>query len=103
MKIEFNDSALICPNCGNDNLHQNKVKVFFRDEEYSKTGEFIECSKQDTIPICNEDNPSPKSDGLLIQFSCEMCSSDPELAIYQHKGNTYFKWHTIRMPIMGEF
>ena len=103
MKVKLSDtSCLICPNCGNEFLHQHSVSVFFRDAEDSKTGKFARCTSKQIATIDDEDNPSPRRDGLLVQFSCETCNADPELAIYQHQGETYVQWHTMRMPIKGE-
>lgn len=103
MKVKFGEtSGLVCPSCGNEFLHQHTVSVFFRDAEDSKTGKFTRCSGQKIETIGGSENPSPRRDGLLLQFFCETCNADPELAIYQHKGSTYFEWYTMRMPVKGE-
>lgn len=43
-----------------------------------------------------DDNPSPRRQGLLIEFSCETCGMGKQhrhiLQIYQHKGQTYVEW-----------
>ena len=96
------EDGLICPKCGCDNLHQNEVSVFWRKQEDSAECASIGSSVLQTNYFVDPGrNPSPRRDGLLIKFYCEQCDADPELAIYQHKGTTYIKWHTIRMPVVS--
>lgn len=86
--------------CGNANLHQEQVKVYWREGEDSNLGRCVSSTKQKTEQFEHQSgNPSPRRDGLLIRFSCEHCFAEPELAIYQHKGATYMKWHSTRAEI----
>ena len=90
--------ALLCV-CGNNNLHQESVKLFWRDEDSDK-GTFIKSTQRHTDEHINpSENPSMRRDGLLIKFICEHCEAEPELAIYQHKGVTYTEWHSCRQLI----
>lgn len=56
-----------------------------------------------TFPSADTCNPSSRRQGLSIEFECEMCHGDMDdgkkntlppfqLAILQHKGNTYIEW-----------
>jgi hypothetical protein len=83
-------SYLICPGCGDPNLHQVKVEVFNRDREDSKTGLHVEIVGQ-TISLDEDikNSPSGRRDGLYIYFGCEECPEIVRLSIYQHKGTTY--------------
>ena len=53
-------------------------------------------SNADLIPVAvgtdQAENPSPRRDGVAIQFWCEACPSTPVLHIYQHKGDTMINW-----------
>lgn len=103
MKIEITDgNALLCPNCGGDYLHQRSASVFFRETDDSDTGKFVRCTSEKVHEISHIHNPSPRRDGVLIQFECEDCPADPELAIIQHKGATYVEWHSMRTPVQKD-
>lgn len=102
MKANINQyHGLICPSCNGENLHQRSAKVYFRDSEDSDTGKFVRCSNQKIESIPLDGNPSFRRDGLLLSFDCENCDAEPELAIFQHKGTTYIKWHSMRMVVEG--
>lgn len=90
------DTALVCPHCHNDWLHHFDVKVFWREGEDSKNGLVVETRpghlKTDSTGNCQRRNPSPRRDGLTIDFACENCTSLVTLSIYQHKGQTFSEW-----------
>jgi hypothetical protein len=87
---EYNDGAyvLLCPNCGGDYLHQVKTQVFEREED-SDEGQHITVERT-TFSFNSDirDNPSPRRQGITIEFTCEMCDSITYLHVYQHKGQT---------------
>jgi len=94
------DGTLLCPECGNPNLHHEKVEVFWRAEEDAPS-EGIACNTGDGFwvkaadPVLGfpvHENPSPRRNGLLINFTCEQCFLGKSLAIWQHKGFTYLEW-----------
>lgn len=104
MKVEITkDGGLVCPNCGSDYMHQRSVSVYFRASEDSELGKFIKCSSDSVHEISGANNPSRRRDGLLVQLDCEQCNADPELAILQHKGQTFMCWHSMRTPVKGDF
>lgn len=89
---------MVCPCCGGNNLHQVQVKAFFREENSSNDTRVL--IKQGYVTQhFNGENPSARRDGLRIQFECEHCEADPELAIVQHKGSTYIYWFSTRAPL----
>ena len=94
MNIQFGTyDVLDCPNCGEGNLHQGRIKIFEREEDndlchittVDDSGTHIEVGPGD-------DNPSKRRHGLLISFWCECCPARPTLGISQHKGSTYLQW-----------
>jgi len=93
------DQGLECPSCKGPNLHQHKVSVFWRANAESSDGYESFISTKQGREFLNKDNPSRDRDGLLIEFICEGCDADPELAIYQHKGITYFEWKSMRQLV----
>lgn len=93
VSLKFYQNGLHCP-CGFENLHHDRVTIFNREEDESRVRvaetDGISCvmSIQDNK---ESDNPSSRRDGIIIDFWCE-AGCKPRLAIYQHKGTTYFKW-----------
>jgi len=102
-EIELDSSALMCPVCKERSLHQKKVSVFWRDGEDSTCGKFVSSSLEesvvDTYFAGVHRNPSPRRDGMTIDFDCEICEAEPRLKIYQHKGSTYIEWHSYRQTL----
>lgn len=101
-EIELADGLrLVCPMCGSEYMHQGKVQVFWRKED-AEDGQLIVCAPMGTtvakeVPMTG--CPSPRRSGLLITFDCEGCDAEPELAIYQHKGESTFQWYSARQKI----
>lgn len=99
-KIKLNEGPdnheLCCPVCRSENIHQGVVSVFSRASE--KDGVKVDTDLT-THPVFKDRNPSSQREGLLIKFWCEGCDSEPELAIYQHKGYTLINWNSIRMEL----
>ena len=98
-EIKFKDynfeKILLCPYCECNCLHHDIVIVFNRNEDAETTQVTTTIngkSKIELLPseICG--NPSYRRDGLIIDFLCEKCEKHSELAIYQHKGQTFIKW-----------
>lgn len=86
------ESALICPGCKCDNLHQYRVDVFFREKEDSQKGYAVTISDKGVITNSEmKDNPSQRRDGMFVRFYCEQCDVISQLEIVQHKGTTYLK------------
>lgn len=89
------DKTLKCPHCGSDYLHQETVAVFNRPEEDSTVGLAMTITGQTVQPASMQENPSPRRNGLSIDFSCETCSTDSTLNIWQHKGQTMVNWAAV--------
>ena len=85
---------LECPQCGDNNLHQGKCSVYWREKEDSTAGLQIQSneSREVSINLHVEGNPSDRRDGIRIEFWCEGCDVHPSLAIVQHKGKTFVYW-----------
>ena len=84
--------TLLCPSCGGNYLHHDKVEVFERDDD-AETGLHvtIENGKASTDNDL-KDNPSSRRHGLKIHCWCEHCEAKPVLSIIQHKGNTWINF-----------
>jgi len=93
----FNDASdLICPRCGGEDMHQEQVCLYNREEDEEET---LVIESSDTsnkrVSIYTIDstsimkNPSPRRHGLTITFYCEGCSKRSKLYIIQHKGHTF--------------
>jgi hypothetical protein len=94
----FSRAALLCPYCNFDYMHQGTVMIFNRLED-------ADDGKRVIVPIHPQNeviistslagNPSPRRQGLSINFSCENCDKNLWLNIFQHKGQTFFNWEII--------
>jgi hypothetical protein len=106
---QIEDGVLLCPRCGGQNLHQDKVKVATRvKEDGAGTCVVVDGSKISVTPATDADFAGRRDD-LTIEFFCEGCDEpvDPEdeviaaqfpararphLLIMQHKGQTLVRW-----------
>lgn len=82
-------AELLCPHCGFNYLHHDRVEVFERGED-AKHG--VHVSVADGNATMNTDlagNPSDRRHGLNVYFWCEGCDAVPVLSIAQHKGVTH--------------
>ena len=94
--------AMLCPQCGGNNLHQYTVHTFHRGEDDEKvvhTTAYMDGSEVKLVPSQQTNNPSSRRHGLTIEFECENCHWDVasdsfKLDIWQHKGTTYMVWRT---------
>lgn len=87
--IEGAGALLLCPSCGGNYLHHEKVEIFERIED---ADDGIHISVSDGTATVDKnliDNPSSRRHGLIIHFTCEHCPATPIMTIIQHKGNTW--------------
>lgn len=87
------DHTLECPNCQGGYLHHKDVAVFNRTEDAEKgTTTVVSPDGAAKQSIHLYGNPSPRRDGLAVNFCCELCDVNLDLLIYQHKGRTTIEW-----------
>lgn len=79
-------AVLLCPQCGGECLHHDKVEVFERCEDMG--GLHITVTDKVETDRDLDENPSCRRHGLKIHFWCEFCNAIPVLSIAQHKGST---------------
>ena len=83
------DAELLCPSCGGNFLHHERVEVFERAED-QKEGLHISISEGAIAIDTNiKGNPSIRRQGLSIYFRCEECSATSIFKVQQHKGSTF--------------
>ena len=92
---ELDYGVFNCPNCKDQWIHHIAVYVFTRDNEDGdverqliQTETFMPHAAMPEPP----ENPSPRRGGVIIRFECETCRAISDLAIIQHKGQTYDAW-----------
>jgi hypothetical protein len=93
------DVELLCPACGFNYLHHDKVEVFERYGEDNPLG--IHATIKDVSLEVDSSmfrNPSSRRDGIRIEFCCEGCDEISVLQIVQHKGITYTDHNVIPVP-----
>ena len=96
--VDHSDYGRLKCKCGSDYLHQGNVTVFQRDEDNAFTtiiAQDGDTAQVSVFPSQDTCNPSPRRHGLILEFHCESCGQDgkvQQLAIFQHKGNTYMEW-----------
>lgn len=95
----YHDAELLCPRCGESNLHHHTITVFDRNEDAAEVLRTTVAYKKTTSEVVADKgsgNPSNRRDGLTISFSCEHCEESTFLlSVYQHKGSTYMAWTEI--------
>ena len=92
----FKDYELLCPGCGQPNLHHESVEVYERDREDSETG--IKAVMKRGLQVSRDmmDNPSRRRNGVRMVFNCEHCDAISDLTVIQHKGTTYLDQKILR-------
>ena len=94
--MNLEDKSLLCPHCEDFYLHQEEVRVIFRDFEDGPGNQTR--SSKDCIDITriSDENIPGRRDVIQIDFTCEICDEkSPEvktLQIMQHKGSTLVEW-----------
>src|SRR5262245_44196873 len=96
--VRIRDETLCRPNCGGDFLHHGIITVFHREDSREDSSRTLVTSIEGKvvasgiIPSEMSRNPGCRRDGLAIQFWCEGCAGQWELAIAQHKGQSHLGW-----------
>ena len=100
---------LLCPSCGNPNLHSENVTTFYRredDEICLVTESDIKGPSSMSINRVAPDNPSMRRHGITISFWCEHCRPARDglvhLKIAQHKGTSQIWWEFFEDEEDGE-
>jgi hypothetical protein len=97
----YDDSKglLLCPSCGEGNLHSEKVTTFNRNEDDKiclVMESDIEGPSSMSMSRAAPDNPSLRRHGISISFWCEHCNPGVDglvhLKIAQHKGASQIWW-----------
>lgn len=98
--IEFTlGDSLNCPACDNPFLHQRKVSIFWRVEDAEEGNHVVSQLGHTLADTSMHGNPSPRRDGIVIDFECETCDAEPRLSIVQHKGATLMGWESARKSL----
>ena len=82
-------ASLLCPVCGGNYLHHERVEVFERVEDAAEGVHVAVESLGVTVDTSLDGNPSARRDGIKIYYWCELCPARSVLCIAQHKGNTF--------------
>lgn len=102
--VAFDGDILTCPRCSENYLHHRNTTIFERSEDDKLTTVIAQSEHEaqvSSFPSADTCNPSARRNGILIEFECEHCHySDKgeilqppfQLAIIQHKGNTFVEW-----------
>lgn len=95
---QFGFDGLDCPSCNGNYLHHCGITYYNRSEDGDR-GEIVtldsrggEFRNEHRTNAAMNDCPSPRRDGFIVYFSCECCPTKSELAIFQHKGQTFIEW-----------
>ncbi len=89
MSIETNsDNELLCPSCGCQFLHHERVEIFDRGEDEAQGLHVTVTDGKLETDLNLKGNPSKRRHGMAIEFRCELCAHVMRLSLEQHKGNT---------------
>lgn len=90
--------ALLCPVCGNYNLHQGAIRAYHRDQEDGPGNlTVVKCGGVSVERVEDKDIPG-RRDSMSISFWCEGGCRPCSLHIQQHKGTTYVRWEPDPLP-----
>lgn len=91
--IVDDEYKMMCPECGDEWLHQVNVYVANRPEDCDSNCVRIS-SRGNIVSHHLDSNDIPgRRDCVEISFSCENCGDiGHRLRIQQHKGNTFIGW-----------
>jgi len=89
------DGVLICPACGHEYTHHRSVNIYHRQHEDGDTIITRVSGARVLTEIGARENPSRRRDAIGIVFNCEGCECISELAVVQHKGQTFLRWHRV--------
>ena len=81
-------AELLCPNCGFNYLHHDRIEIFERVEDATHGVHVSVADGKAILDTSLAGNPSSRRHGVAIYFWCECCKATPVLTIAQHKGNT---------------
>jgi hypothetical protein len=94
-RVRIEGGVLLCPACGEDNLHHTGTVFFGRAQEDESTWA-IEVDAGGAVPLPAARaalfNPSPRRGAVTVRFMCEGCPAISELTFWQHKGQTQIGW-----------
>jgi len=100
---------LLCPSCGEGDLHSESVTTFNRkedDEICLVTESDIRGPSSMSMSRAAPDNPSVRRHGISISFWCEHCHPSVDglvrLKIAQHKGASQIWWEFFKNEEDGE-
>lgn len=97
-------TPLLCPLCGEANLHHQGVVVYDRADSDAVVRVVTtdgRTTMSGTAPNEVSGNPSSRRGAICIDFFCEECHGTDgpgfegkpfRLAVVQHKGTTYLEW-----------
>lgn len=88
---EYNESygaELLCPSCGFNCIHHDKVEIFECGEDSTNGVHVTVADGVAKMDTSLEGNPSRRRHGLNVYFWCEGCSAKSVFSISQHKGFT---------------
>jgi len=88
-------AELLCPNCGFNYLHHDRVEVFECREDADYGVHVIVTDGRAVLDTSLTGNPSSRRHGVKIHFWCEGCAAKPILSIAQHKGMTFVNFDLI--------
>ena len=94
---EMNEMCVLeCPQCGEENLHHQPIKIFGRAEDggtaYTEISADAGDPKQTPWVDDFPKNPSSERDAIAIVFWCEHHEGNLTLSIWQDQGSTFYKW-----------
>lgn len=102
-ELKFYGDWLMCPLCGGENMHHERVQLFVRDAE-DRDGMLVTVGATGDIDgrkytpqgmvlnrMASKEMPG-RRDAIHIHFWCEQCEGKSVLHIAQHKGLTLVSW-----------
>ena len=88
------DGLLLCPTCGFDHLHHDRVTTHSRAEDEDAAVQVVDVpDEEEGVAGRPPPNPSKRRSGVVIEGWCEGCDQRWMLTLAQHKGQTQIDFY----------
>ena len=89
------DGFLLCPTCGFDFLHHDRVTTHSRAEDEDAAVQVVDVPDEEESGGASRPSPNPSKhySGVVIEGWCDGCDQRWMLTLAQHKGQTQIDFY----------
>lgn len=93
--VKIRHGLLICPSCGDDYLHHDRIVSHTREEDETAVVQVVYVPESEDKQLQIPENPSSRRSGVVISGFCENCRKRWDLTLAQHKGQTEIEMQAV--------